>query len=81
MGVPIAAWPMHSDQSRNTFLVTEFVKVGVVAKEWTGNDELVTSATIEKAVRKLMESEEGNEMRNRAKELVKVNEGGVSCMG
>ncbi|KAF5194516.1 Zeatin o-glucosyltransferase [Thalictrum thalictroides] len=30
MGVPIAAWPMHSDQPRNTMLVTEVLKVGLV---------------------------------------------------
>ncbi|KAH7842602.1 hypothetical protein Vadar_007180 [Vaccinium darrowii] len=27
MGVPIAAWPMHSDQPKNAFLVTNILKV------------------------------------------------------
>ena len=29
MGVPIAAWPMHSDQPRNTVLITEVLKIGI----------------------------------------------------
>ena len=34
MGVPIVAWPMHSDQPRNRVLVTEVLRVGVVVKDW-----------------------------------------------
>ncbi|KAF8398342.1 hypothetical protein HHK36_017269 [Tetracentron sinense] len=69
MGVPIAAWPMHSDQPRNTILVTEVLKVGVVVREWAQRDEVVPSATIESAISKLMVSEEGEGMRRRAEEL------------
>ena len=29
MGVPIAAWPMHSNQPRNAVLVTDVLKIGV----------------------------------------------------
>ena len=29
MGVPIAAWPMHSDQCMNAVLITQVLKVGV----------------------------------------------------
>ncbi|KAI3471703.1 hypothetical protein Pfo_028353 [Paulownia fortunei] len=35
MGVPIAAWPMHSDQPTNAVLVTEILKVGLAVREWT----------------------------------------------
>ncbi|KAL9331561.1 hypothetical protein ACSQ67_001171 [Phaseolus vulgaris] len=84
-GVPIAAWPMHSDQPRNRVLVTEVLKVGVVVKEWEHRDELVTASDVENAVRKLMATKEGNEMRERAMELKNVilksrDEGGASRM-
>ncbi|KAI7729531.1 hypothetical protein M8C21_008988, partial [Ambrosia artemisiifolia] len=34
MGVPIVAWPMHSDQPTNAVLVTNILKVGVTVKDW-----------------------------------------------
>ncbi|XP_006350170.1 zeatin O-glucosyltransferase-like [Solanum tuberosum] len=69
MGVPIAAWPMHSDQPRNTVLVTKILKVGLVVKEWTRRHEVVTRGMVQAAVEKLMASKEGEEMRNRAMDL------------
>uniref|UniRef100_A0A3Q7GSM7 Glycosyltransferase n=1 Tax=Solanum lycopersicum TaxID=4081 RepID=A0A3Q7GSM7_SOLLC len=59
MGVPIAAWPMHSDQPNNGFLVTELLKIGLIVREWEKREELVSASTIENVVRKLMASEEG----------------------
>ncbi|KAL4587480.1 hypothetical protein LXL04_000351 [Taraxacum kok-saghyz] len=59
MGVPIAAWPMHSDQPRNATLVIEALKIGI----------RVTSSSIDASIRKLMGSDEGDEMRNRAAKL------------
>ncbi|KAF8398340.1 hypothetical protein HHK36_017267 [Tetracentron sinense] len=81
MGVPIAAWPMHSDQPRNSFLVTEVLKVGVVVGEWAQHDEVVCSVTIEGAISKLMVSEEGEGMRKRAKELGRAVRESVSGGG
>ncbi|XP_057442539.1 zeatin O-glucosyltransferase-like [Lotus japonicus] len=83
MGVPIAAWPMHSDQPRNSVLIAEVVKVGLLLKDWAQRDELVTTSVIENAVRRLMETKEGDEMRERAMNLKKsihksMDEGGVS---
>ncbi|KAK4485455.1 hypothetical protein RD792_008096 [Penstemon davidsonii] len=83
MGVPIAAWPMHSDQPRNTMLVTDILKIGLVVREWTQREELVKASTIENVVKRLMASEEGNEIRKRAEELgatiqQATEEGGVS---
>ncbi|XP_060184981.1 zeatin O-glucosyltransferase-like [Lycium barbarum] len=69
MGIPIAAWPMHSDQPKNGFLVTELLKVGLIVREWEKREELVSASTIENVVRKLMASEEGDAIRIRAKEL------------
>ncbi|KAJ9695887.1 hypothetical protein PVL29_011053 [Vitis rotundifolia] len=72
-GVPIAAWPMHSDQPQNIF------------REWEHQEELVTSSTIEKARRRLMASKEGNDVRKRALELGgaiwrSMDDRGASCM-
>ncbi|KAL6958875.1 Zeatin O-glucosyltransferase [Sarracenia purpurea var. burkii] len=69
MGVPIAAWPVHSDQPRNTILVAELLGVGLVVKDWARRDELVMAESVEKAVRRLMASEEGDEIRRRAAAL------------
>ncbi|KAM3205708.1 hypothetical protein P3L10_029118 [Capsicum annuum] len=69
MGVPIAAWPMHSDQPRNSQLITKVLKIGLNVRHWAHRDELVTSEIIENAVRTLMASPEGDEMRKRAAEL------------
>ena len=72
MGVPIAAWPMHSDQPRNSQLVTKFLKIGLIVRHWACRDELVTSEIVENAVRTLMASPEGYEMRKRASKLSNV---------
>lgn len=69
MGVPIATWPMHSDQPHNALLVTKVLKIGVVVKDWANWNELVESLTIEKAVKELMASKKGEEIRMRAVEL------------
>ncbi|KAF9592578.1 hypothetical protein IFM89_016029 [Coptis chinensis] len=83
MGVPIGAWPMHSDQPRNTMLVTEVLKVGLVVREWSQRKKVLSSSAIENSVRELMVSEERQEMRKRAKELgmsvrQAVSDGGTS---
>ncbi|KAL5708258.1 cis-zeatin O-beta-D-glucosyltransferase [Ranunculus cassubicifolius] len=69
MGVPIAAWPMHSDQPRNALLITEVLKVGLMVRKWADRDELVLAETIEGSIRTLMASDEGCILRKRAYEL------------
>ncbi|KAF3635987.1 Zeatin O-glucosyltransferase [Capsicum annuum] len=69
MGVPIAAWPMLSDQPMNSFLVTKILKISLIVREWEKREELVSASTIENLVRKLMASEEGDVIRKRAEEL------------
>ncbi|KAL8147313.1 zeatin O-glucosyltransferase-like [Apium graveolens] len=83
MGVPIAAWPMHSDQPRNAMLITKVLSLGIVVKNLTPANDLVEALHIENAVKKLIASEEGDEMRKRAAELrsnikKSIAEGGVS---
>ncbi|XP_015877020.3 zeatin O-xylosyltransferase [Ziziphus jujuba] len=68
-GVPIATWPMHSDQPMNALLITDVLKIGVNVKEWRRRDQVVSSSEISKALRRLMGSDEGDEMRKRAKDL------------
>ncbi|KAJ0809089.1 putative trans-zeatin O-beta-D-glucosyltransferase [Helianthus annuus] len=85
MGVPIAAWPMHSDQPRNAMLITDVLKIGVNVGDWGRDGEVVTSLVIEKAIRILMDSDEGNGIRKRANKLGEdvrqsVEEGGVTRM-
>ncbi|XP_024990471.1 zeatin O-glucosyltransferase-like [Cynara cardunculus var. scolymus] len=82
MGVPVAAWPMHSDQPRNAMLITKVLNIGIYVRDWTRREELISSTVVEEAVRKLMASEEGEEMRKRAAELGgrvrrSVEDGGV----
>ncbi|XP_015876879.1 zeatin O-xylosyltransferase-like [Ziziphus jujuba] len=84
-GVPIAAWPMHTDQPANALLITKVLKVGLNVKEWERRHEPVSSSTINKALRRLMGPDEGAEMRKRAQDLgAKVRnataDGGVSCL-
>lgn len=70
MGVPIAAWPMHSEQPLNALLIAQVLKIGVmVVKEWELEPKIVRSETIEEAVKILMASPEGAEMRQRVTEL------------
>ncbi|XP_076958463.1 zeatin O-glucosyltransferase-like [Bidens hawaiensis] len=66
MGVPIAAWPMHSDQPNNTILVTKILKVGVVVQDWCPREQVVVAVVVETSVRRLMCSKEGEEIRKRA---------------
>ncbi|KAM5558710.1 zeatin O-glucosyltransferase [Rosa sericea] len=69
MGVPIACWPMHSDQPRNTVLVTRVLKVGLVMRDWERRGELVTSSMVKDGVQKLMGTGEADVIRKRAGEL------------
>ncbi|XP_068635588.1 zeatin O-glucosyltransferase-like [Aristolochia californica] len=69
MGVPVVAWPMASDQPRNAMLLTDVLKMGVSVRDWARWDQVVPAGDIEAAVRRLMETEEGKEMRKRAAEL------------
>ncbi|XP_008808448.1 zeatin O-glucosyltransferase-like [Phoenix dactylifera] len=66
MGVPLLAWPMHSDQPRNTLLLTRVLRVGITARDWARRNEVVPAAAIRDSIVRLMVSEEGKEVRARA---------------
>ncbi|VFQ91146.1 unnamed protein product [Cuscuta campestris] len=66
MGVPVAAWPMHSDQPRNATLLTQVLGIGFSLVDWARRREVVGREEVAKGVRKLMASGEGGEMRKRA---------------
>ncbi|CAI9301376.1 unnamed protein product [Lactuca saligna] len=68
-GIPMATWPMHSDQPRNALLITDVLRIGLVVNDWEHRDELVKSVVVEDVVRRLMDSKEGEEVRKRAVEL------------
>lgn len=78
MGVPIAAWPMHSDQPRNAFLMTQVLRVGILVREWEPQAELITSESIRNVVRTLTTSKEGVEIRKKAAELGEALRGSVA---
>ncbi|KAL0404884.1 UNVERIFIED_CONTAM: Zeatin O-glucosyltransferase [Sesamum radiatum] len=80
-GVPVAAWPMHSDQPLNALFLTRVLKTGLLVREWAERKELVTASVIQNVVERLMASEEGDVIRKRAEELsaaieVSIDEGG-----
>ncbi|CBI29809.3 unnamed protein product, partial [Vitis vinifera] len=67
------------------FITHSFSFFGLVFREWEHQEELVTSSTIEKALRRLMASKEGNDIRKRAVELGgaiwrSMDDRGASCM-
>ncbi|KAK4344404.1 hypothetical protein RND71_037498 [Anisodus tanguticus] len=69
MGVPLAAWPINHGQPFNAIFITNLLKIGTSARSWARREELVTASTVEKAVKTLMGTTEGKEMRQRAAEL------------
>ncbi|KAL8489493.1 hypothetical protein ACS0TY_025405 [Phlomoides rotata] len=82
MGVPMAAWPMHSDQPTNAVLVTEILKVGLPVRKWGKScGEVVEAATVEDVVRRLIASEEGGEIRKRVEKLAAVVRGATEKGG
>ncbi|CAD5174967.1 unnamed protein product [Musa acuminata subsp. malaccensis] len=66
MGVPILAWPMHSDQPRNTLLVTHILGTGVLVRDWAKRNELTPAMAIRDSILRLMISEEGKDVQRRA---------------
>ncbi|XP_054786132.1 probable UDP-glucosyl transferase 73B6 [Prosopis cineraria] len=85
-GVPMVTWPVSAEQFYNEKLVTEVLRIGVAVgvKKWVPVvGDYIEKEAIVKAVKEIMEGDEAEEMRNRAKKLSKmameaVEEGGSS---
>ncbi|KAF7840817.1 scopoletin glucosyltransferase-like [Senna tora] len=71
-GVPMITWPEYAEQFYNEKLLTQVLRIGVPVgvKKWTRfqRDDIKWDA-IEKLVKRIMEGEEAEGMRNRAKVL------------
>lgn len=83
MGVPIIAWPMHSDQPMNAKMVTVYLKAGIVVRDWARHEEVISGGDIEEVIKRMMVYDEGKEIRKRAKCIgedarLAVSEGGSS---
>ncbi|KAG6649891.1 UDP-glycosyltransferase 88A1-like [Carya illinoinensis] len=60
-GVPMVAWPLYAEQRFNKILLVEQLKLALPMNESEGG--LVSAAEVERRVREIMESEEGNSVR------------------
>ncbi|KAF0893414.1 hypothetical protein E2562_024225 [Oryza meyeriana var. granulata] len=68
-GKPILAWPMHSDQPWDAELVCKYFKAGLLVRPWEKHGEVVPAASIQEVIEKMMTSDEGLAIRERAKAL------------
>ncbi|XP_028791623.1 anthocyanidin 3-O-glucosyltransferase 5-like [Neltuma alba] len=66
-GVPMIAWPLYAEQRMNATMLVEQVGMAVRAGESDGG--VIGRKEIEKAVRVMLEGEEGKAVRRKAKEL------------
>ncbi|CAK9168017.1 unnamed protein product [Ilex paraguariensis] len=62
-GVPMIAWPLYAEQRFNRVILVEEMKLALAMEE--SEDGFVSSAEVEKRVRELMESEEGDSVRKK----------------
>ncbi|XP_008234818.1 PREDICTED: UDP-glycosyltransferase 88A1 [Prunus mume] len=80
-GVPIVAWPLYAEQRFNRIVLVEEIKIALTMDE--SEDGFVSCDVVEKRVRELMDSEEGDSVRKRTKALqseahAALSEGGSS---
>jgi UDP:flavonoid glycosyltransferase YjiC (YdhE family) len=62
-GVPMLCWPQYAEQRLNKVFVVDEIKAGVVMEGY--DEELVKADEVEKKVRLVLESEEGEKLRER----------------
>ncbi|KAL5718354.1 hypothetical protein ACHQM5_011264 [Ranunculus cassubicifolius] len=63
-GVPMVAWPLYAEQRLNRVFLVEEMKIAFPMVE--GKDGFVSAGEVEKRVRQVMESEEGERVKERA---------------
>ncbi|OAY76889.1 Anthocyanidin 5,3-O-glucosyltransferase [Ananas comosus] len=80
-GVPLVCWPLYAEQRMNKVFLVDEIRVGVAVD---GYDQVLVAADeVERKVRLLMETEDGQRLRARAAELkdkaaAALDEGGSS---
>lgn len=82
-GVPMVTWPLAADQFYNEKFVTDILRIGVGVgdlKRGSGG-VCIGKDTIVKAIKRVMVGEEGEEMRNRAKEFNEMAKRAVEIGG
>ncbi|XP_031501318.1 anthocyanidin 3-O-glucosyltransferase 2-like [Nymphaea colorata] len=67
-GVPMIAWPLYAEQGMNAFELVNDLGLSLELKKEEEGGELVKGEELEKAVRSLMEGEEGKKVREKMKE-------------
>jgi UDP:flavonoid glycosyltransferase YjiC (YdhE family) len=70
-GVPMVAWPLYSEQKMNARMVSGELKI---ALQINVADGIVKKEVIAEMVKRVMDEEEGKEMRKNVKELKKTAE-------
>ncbi|XP_010671721.2 UDP-glycosyltransferase 88B1 [Beta vulgaris subsp. vulgaris] len=80
-GLPMVAWPLYAEQKFNKILLVEEIKIALPMEE--SEDRFVNSNEIEKRVKQIMNSKEGDYVRKRVLEMkdkakIALNEGGSS---
>jgi cis-zeatin O-glucosyltransferase len=68
-GKPILAWPMHSDQPWDAELVCKHLKAGILVRPMEKQREVISAAAIQEAIEKMMVSDEGHKIQQRAMAL------------
>ncbi|KAJ4978470.1 hypothetical protein NE237_009250 [Protea cynaroides] len=68
-GVPMLTFPLLIDQIPNSALIVEELKIGLKMKEEIGVENVVGRDQIACVVQRLMDGDEGIQLRERAKEL------------
>ncbi|KAK3220083.1 hypothetical protein Dsin_014053 [Dipteronia sinensis] len=64
-GVPMVAWPLYAEQKLNKAFLVEELKLALPMNSEPESGGLVSAAEVEKRVRELMDSEEGDSVRKR----------------
>ncbi|KAG0526957.1 hypothetical protein BDA96_06G190900 [Sorghum bicolor] len=65
-GKPILAWPMHSDQPWDAELVCKYLKAGYLVRPCEKHAEVIPAAAIQAVIERLMVSDDGLPVRQRA---------------
>jgi len=80
-GKPILAWPMHSDQPWDAELVCKYLKTGFLVRPCEKHAEVIPAAAIREVIEKMMVSEEGLAVRQRAVALGEAVRASVATGG